>query len=1152
MVRRMVTRGRWALAAAVFAVGTWATASAFAVEAGEKEQKKVDTYEAKDKKKRPQLEDERKGPEEIKTEEFIEEKQFQSRKQADIAISKLKDLLKTTPQDDPERAEIMFNLAEAYWDKSKHYEQKAFGKQDQCYAYKDAGKKEKLKRCKRQKKRMLDESDRLRDEAVGYYKKIIKNYPNFENLHEVLFYLANNLDESGRKEEAMKVYRKLLSDFPDSQYTPNVLLAIGEYYFEEKENPERAIKFYNKVKSYPDSPVYSYALYKAGWCRYNMQQKDQALDIFIDVIEYAENHPNQDNAQALVDQTRNDIVKTYAAVGTPEKAMGFFRDITDKEKQVWDMSERLAIQYSSNGKYKNSTKMYRQLISERRKTVDTIDYQYEIVRNYTSENPYRKGTIEELVKLMKLVQLADDGKFDDIKEKEKEYKKKRERVEQLTRQWATRFHREGQVTKNPQLYKMAFFLYDNFLSTFPDSEHIYKMTFFDAEILYHLERYEKAAKMYNKVLQIKEDGEYTKDAAHAQVLAYFKVVNTSEEREDIEGDLQYEKKDRAEEVKEGEGKEKPEVPEKKEISELQKKLVGACKTYLKHLPEGDRVVDVKYTMARVFYEHNHFDKAVDTFANIAFNHPDHRLAKVSANLHLNILLKQKNYDELEEAVARYRKEQPVDDSKFKKNIAKLNRELRFKECREAEDAEKWAKTANCYVEFYRDFPDSKYIDKALYNAALAYERIKELGKAIQVRIFLLKATPDSKLAPKTVYRIGGNYQALAVYSQSAKFYEKFIGIFPELDDDEIRALEDEDQSAEEKAERALAHASTFRQGLGQYDKAIKNFEKYLELFGDKKDYQEKAADIAYQIAKVYEKKEEPEKAKAQYEKYLSEWADKGKEDRRLQAKVQIGLYQWNHDNREEALGTFEETLDIYENLPEETKKKLTDGRDAAAQAKFMLAEDVNDEMVDITFENADIDPNAKEKEQLKKNEEKMREIFEEKLKVAQKAQKIYEEVILFKRPDWAIAALYKIGSQYQNFAETVRNSPVPERLTYRQKELYKGMLEDRAVQVEKKAVKAYKRAIGVAKKERWFNEYSRKAEVQLSDLRPKQYGEPAEIRAEPKHFRPGYTRSGFIDKLEEKGDRLKDLGGEGEGGAPDTSGESVEKTTESSENPEES
>jgi len=1125
-----------AVAVVLAAVGCWGAAPAWAIEAGEKEEQKVDTFEAEKKKDRPTVE-EREGPEEVETEEFIDEKKFQSEKAADRAIVRLQDLLKSTPEDDPDRAEVLFNLAEAYWDKSKSYEQKAFAKQDQCYAYRDAEKTEKAKRCERRKERMLDESDRLRNEAVSHYKTIIKNYPNFDQLHKILFYLANNLDKAGRKQEAMKVYRKLLSNFPDSQYTPNVLLAIGEYYFQEKENPERALKFYNKVKAYPDSPVYSYALYKAAWSHYNIQQKDKALDIFIDVIEYAENHPNQDNAQALVDQTRNDIVKTYAAVGTPERAMSFFREVTDNQDQVYEMAERLAVQYASDGKYGDSTKMYRQLISERKKTVDTIGYQYEIVRNHTSDNPYRKGSVEELVKLLKLVQIADEGKFDELDEEK--YDKERERVEQLVRQWATRFHREGQVTKNPNLYKMAFFLYDNYLTTFRDSDHIYKMTFFDAEILYHLERFEKAAEMYHKVLEIDEEGKYTKDAAHAQVLAYFKVVNTSEERESIEGDLEYEKKDRAEEVKEGESDEEgAEVPEPKEIGELQKKLVDACRTYLEHLPDGDRTVDVKYTMARVFYEHNQYDKALKTFRDIAFNHPEHRLAKVSANLHLNILLEQKDYEQLEEAVAQYRKEKPVDDTKFKSNIDKLNRELRFKECREFESAEQWKKTANCYVEFYRDFPDSKYVDKALYNAALAYERIKELGKAIQVRIFLLKAAEDSKLAPKTVYRIGGNYQALAVYSQSAKFYEKFIDIYPDLDADEKKAMENH----EEKAERALAHAATFRQGLGEYETAIENYREYLDLFGDRTDFEKKAADTAFQIAKIYEKQEHPEKAKAQYETYLEEWADKGEEDLRLQAKVQIGLYHWNHDNREEALEKFEETLEAYRELPDEEKEKLTEGRDAAAQAKFMIGEDVNDEMVEITFENADIDPSAEDVEQLKKNEEKMREIFNEKLEVALEAEKVYEEVVKFKRPDWAIAAFYKIGSQYQEFAETLRDSPIPERLTYRQKERYKGMLEDQAMQVEKKAVRNYKRAIGAAKKERWFNEYSRKAEVELSDLRPKQFGEPAELRAEPKHFRSGYTRSGFIDELEEEGEKLEELGGENE--APGTGGESAQKTSE--------
>lgn len=1134
MIRHIFKDGPTLAGMALIAVGLHlASSPAVAVEAGEKEETQVEEYEAEETKERPSIED-REGPEEYQAEKFIEEKQFQNRKAADRAIVRLKDLLETTSKDNAKRAKYLFELAEAYWDKSKFYEQEAFSKQDQCYALEDAGKKQELKQCRQRMKDMENESNRLRGEAVELYKEIVQNYPNFERMHEILFYLANNLDEAGRKDEAMQVYRKLLSNFPDSPYTPNVLLGIGEYYFKEKEDPERALKFYNKVKSYPDSSVYSYALYKAGWCHYNMQQKDKALDIFIDVIEYAKNHPDQKNAQALVNQTRKDIVKTYAAVGGPENAVPFFQDIADEREEVIKMTERLAILYSDDGKYKYSTKMYRKLIQMRKDSYKTIDYQYEIVRNFTSENPYRKTTIEELVKLMKLVQLAEQGKFEHFDEEK--YAKQKTRVEQLVRQWATRFHREAQVTKNEGLYKMAYFAYDNYLETFSESKHRYKMTFFDAEILYHLRSWEEAAKRYRETIEMNPEGEYTKDAAHAQVLAYFKLVNTSEEQAELESPLKFEERDQAEEVKEDDSEEEEEeLPEKKEISDRQKKLVEAGEMYMEYVPDGDRIVDVKYTMARVYYEHNHLEKALEMFENIAFNHPDHRLAVVSANLHLDTLNLLNDFEGLHEAVQAYMEKKPIDDEEFMTDVDRLNRAIRFKLCREEEDAENWKKSAECYVDFYRDFPNSKHVDKALYNAALSYERIKELGKAIQVRIFLLKAAPNSKLVPKTVFNIGGNYHALAVYSKAAQFYEKFIEIYPDLDAEEKEALGD----PKKKAEDALANASTFRQGLGNYEEAIENFERYIELFGDREEYEEKAADIAFQIAEVYKKQERPEEAKQQYEEYLSEWADKGTEDRRLQAHVRIGLNYWEHEDREQALEKFEETLAVYERLAPDAQEKLMEGRDAAAQAKFMLGEDVYEDMEAINFEETDSGD-------LEENEEKMQEIFTDKMEVAEEAQKIYEEVIKFRRPDWAIAALYRIGSQYQNFAETIRNSPIPDRLNFNQTEIYKGLLEDKATVVEDKAVSAYKRAIDTAKNERWFNDYSRQAEVELAKLRPKEYGEPAEIRAEPTHLAPGYTRAKFIDELEGEEGRVRDLGDSG-GGSP--SGGSVSADQASDEGP---
>ncbi len=1077
--------------------------SAMAAEAeDEKGEEEVDVVEAQNQKDRPTLEDDQGDGPDFEAEEFIAEKNFATVKKQDEAIYRLKDLLESTSKDDSERAEILFNLSEMYWDKSKYYEQEAFRKQDECYALEEAGEgDERIQQCKQQKEDMLAESKRLRGKAVDLYKQIVRNHSDFDQLDKVLFYLATNLDQVGRSDEAMKVYRKLLAKFPDSDHKPNILLALGEHYFDEKEDPKRALQFYQKVTEFEDSSVYSYARYKAAWCYYNMEQRDKALQVFVDVIDYAKAHPDQPNAGALVKQARGDIVMTYSEIGSPENAISFFEDLTDDREEVLKMAEQLAIRYSDKSKYDYSTKMYRKLIQIRRKSIKTVDYQYEIVRNHTTEDPYEQSTIEELVKLMKLIQLADAGKFEDSEDVDLD--KTKDRVQQLVRQWSTRFHREAQVTKNKSLYKMAFFLYDNFLDTFPESEHIYEMTFYDAEILYRLERYEKAAKLYRDVIDIDPEGEYTEKAAHGMVLAYFEVVNTSEERADLENPIQYEDNEaRTEEVEGDEEEGGKETPEKKEISDIKKDLVEACQIYQKHVPEGDKIVDVKYTMARVYYEHNHLEKAIEIFQDIAFNHPDHELAVVSANLHLDSINLLDDFEMLHEAVSQYMNDRPFEDEEFYSSVDTLNRAIRFKLCREKENAEKWRPAATCYVDFYRDFPDSEHVDKALYNAALAFERIKELGKAIQVRVFLLKATPNSDLAPETLFNIGGNYHALAVYSRAAKFYEEFVENFPDK---------------EKMAEEALANASTFRQGLGHYDRAIEDYQKYLELFGDNSDRAKKVADVAFQIAKIYEQQDRPAKAREQYEEYIESYADRGTRDRLLQAHVKIGLYYWSHDDRDRALEEFDETLEVYRSFSDEQKEELTAGRDAAAQAKFMIGEDVYEEMSEIGVESSD--------------EEELQEKFQEKLKVAEEAQKIYEEVIKFRRPDWAIAALYKIGAQYQDFANTIRDSPVPERLSYDQKEIYRGLLEDKAMVVEKKAVDAYKRALQVATEESWFNEYSKKAEVQLADLRPKEYRKPAEIRATPDNVQEGYTRADFILELEEDDqqldDKLEEEAGEG-------------------------
>ena len=1024
---------------------------------------------------------------------FVVEKQMQDVKKLDEGIVRMKRLVDKAPKSNPQRAEFLFNLSELYWEKSKWYEQESFAKQDECFALQDAKQDGKAKACEVSRSRQLEESKRLRQESVQIYVDIIKNYPEFKDLDQVYYYLGANLMEIGKRDEALDIFRRLIADYPKSKFVPNVLLAFGDHYF-DKDDMESALKAYKRVRKYPKSSVYGYARYKEAWCYFNLEGKEKALDTFLETLKIAKDNPQVSTSSGLVKQTRKDIVLTYSFFGAPDKAIPFFRKISGDDREEWlEMGERLAILYSDKGNPTDSTRLFRELIRLNKDSIATINYQKEIVRNTTTINSYSKEAVEELVRLMKLVQLADQDKFKDINKEA--WPGQRAEVEEMIRAWSTTYHREAQKTKNPDLYAMAYFLYKYYLETFANTEKEYQMTFFYGELLYKLQKWEEAAAAYERVVEIQPKGEYTNESVHGLVLSYFKIVSISEEQADLNKrneELLASTEDDKDD-KEGKDKKPKGPPTPREIPDLHQKLIRACKLYAELNPEGDRIVDVKYTMARVYYDFDHLEDAIKAFKDIAYSHPDHRLSVIAANLHLDALNILGKFDQLHADVLEYLEKQPIKDEAFIADLQALNSSIRYKKCDVLQEAEKWKETSTCFVAFYRDFPQSDLIDKALYSAALAFERQRELGKAIQVRIFLLKERPESELAPKSLYMIGGNYHALAVYSEAAKFYELYAQNYPKLED----------------AETALSNAATFRHGLGQLDLAIENFKKYLELYGARDE--KRSAEVYFLIAEIYDQQGDKKKAFDQYNNYISKMGKKGTPDHLLQAHVRIGLHYeklGGKSNHGKAMAWFKKTLSKFNSYSKAEQEEMRAGRDAAAQAKFMFGEEAFQEMAAIKIDSQD--------------EKKLKKILETKTKAGQEAEKIFKSVIEFNRPDWAIAAFYRIGSGYQDFANNIRNSPVPKRLTYDQKEIYKGVLEDAAVKVEENAVEAYKGALLIAREKSWFNEYSKKAEIALAQLRPKEFRKPSELRAQPNHLADGFTRTAFIKDVEDE-DRLTDL-----------------------------
>lgn len=154
---------------------------------------------------------------------------------------------------------------------------------------------------------------------------------------------------------------------------------------------------------------------------------------------------------------------------------------------------------------------------------------------------------------------------------------------------------------------------------------------------------------------------------------------------------------------------------------------------------------------------------------------------------------------------------------------------------------------------------------------------------------------------------------------------------------------------------------------------------------------------------------------------------------------------------------------------------------------------------------------AKEKAAKKRMEEskkKFKAWVDGKTKQLQLAQKIYQNVILFKQAHWAIAASARIGQLFQDFSGQLYTAPVPkagnappgldqadwEQLFH---DAYCDQMTDTAEPLENKAIEGLGTCLNKSTELSWFNEWSSLCEAELNQIKPAEYPLAAEIRSEP-------------------------------------------------------
>ena len=1026
------------------------------------------------------------------------------------AIKKLQTRIKQTDEDDPAKPELMERLGDMLWQKARYYELRAYdylGKANEAGANGNKALQDDLMA----KKAADDKTGReARDEMLKLYKDIIKYHADYPQIDKIRYYMAFNLAEMGYAGEANEQYSGIVREHSNSKYLPEAYLGMAEYTFTIEEDMPTALSQYQKVVNIdPNSSAAGFAMYKMGWCYFNLGEPKKALAQFEKVIRDADKNAGKGRRSDMRKEALKDLVKAYSMWedAKPANARKYFKSFAANDDEVDSMMERLARLYQENGKIDESNYVYNQLIAANPNKFKIVGYQHEIMLNVeTMSDPTKLA--EEIQRTVLIFVKARDEKYQGATpEAVKEENDKLESYVSDTGKW---YHMTYQNTKNPLYYSLAFEIYKTYLDNFPSATDNYEVMYYYADMAYFRKNYAEAAKGYERVLNLNENGEFSKDAAHGAVLAYDQLMGENNTDKEACPDVPV-----TPEAAPGEEQTYPEYP----IAECRLKFIEASKRYAKIDTSAEFAVNSNYKAGQIYFNYNHFAESRPLFLDVTRNAPTSEVAVFAANYLLETYRLTKQYEEMRGAInelkgnSAFMSNNTAYMSQFIDVMNAYEEALDFKICEEKQENKRWEEAARCYEEYATKHKGSEDAAKARWNASLAWENSSEVGRAIEARVALLTSDDADEhtkaLAPRAMYAIALNYHSLAVFSEAARFYEMFVKQFP--DDKEACVPIDGPASKEPCAKTALQNAAAFRAGLGEYQKAVEDYDLFASMFP--KDKNEMAM-LKFQTGRIYYDQKKYDEALGRFNDFMKNYAKFGTPGLQVMANTYLGKAHWAKKNYKEALKYFENAENLYSGksvqnwLGSASPADSEMARNAAAEARFMRGESMFKEVLDIKLNDPSIKGakiNKFLQDQLLKKSEKL-----------QQAAPIYNDVITkFNAPKWGLAAMTRVGMMFDDVAQQIEKAPIPKGLPEEVELAYVEILLDWQGQFEDKAVDFYQKAVKKAAETGWFSQYTSEAQKRLFELKPMEYRSASEVKATPNKMVDTYQTGALYTDLDE-------------------------------------
>lgn len=947
---------------------------------------------------------------------------------------------------DPKKeADLLHRMAEYQWDSARyHYFQSRYAYEQAMEAHL-AGKGEKPEEPKPDYSKAMD-----------LYRKLLRDHPGYSRIDEVIYYLGDGLRLVGKDGDAAPYFQKLVKNHENSKFVADALLGLAEYFFKSDLLFAARDTYKKIIDRFPQARSFNYALYKLGWTYYNLGGMEpvnfrNAIDTFKQVIGGLDSmKAAEKSAIEFREQALKDLVIAFAAVPTGTQECREYFTARGGQPLAVEMLDRLAKFYLANDKDEEAIAIFRWFIElepTSKKVPEWVETILDSVKKIGKPDRIEKellGVVEkfEPKSAWTAANVADVPLVT----------KARALAEGSLEFLASNNHQEAQRLRKEAVYKKAAVFYKLFVDTFPDSPKSYRSRFFLAEITFlKLDKAEEAAGYYHEIVKAGAEAgmrfppdnkleNFLADAAYGRISCFNKLMQADRNRTKTGGAFSYSK------VSKG----KKPVIQKREVPKWESKFVESSDEYVKLVQKPEEAVPVMYNAAEIFFYNNHYEDAVKRYAYIVENFAEHQYSLYAANNILESYNRLADWKQIEVWAKRLR-DNPKFTARPRKELDKFIALAIFNRANELRGSKDHAGAAQELLRLQAELPKSEMSDEALFSAASLYSEGKKHDLAIETFKKLLKFYPKSKNARQATFLVGAMYDNLADFANAADYFEK------------RSAFKD---TASKESKNALFNAALIRHALGSIERALELYDRYMKRYPKSPD----TSQLLRRIAEIYEQRKDWTKALATHRKFANAYK---KSVWSVNARLRAGLMLHKLDKSNLAEKEIAAVLKLGKTFLDEASAKDKPQLQAwMAHARYLQGEELFSEYKAIKLRL----PQKVMVRLIKEKAEKLKEVTE-----------AFEEILQFKNADRSACALYRIGSTYKEFSESLMEAPIPKGLTPDEEQVYKIQLQEKALPVEEKAYAAFARNLQLAAENNVFNRCVQQSGEALARAKPEEF-----------------------------------------------------------------